>query len=173
MKTQAKLLKKMMILALILCPGKGEVADTGGEPKVSFYPKCLQQPKQPSTQERELHNITHISFPRCVRSREAKDRAFQHKKQRTSTKTSNIQFAYAYIRQPQEMEPLPVLTWVESLTGLAGSLMTTKEGTPAQQLDAVVTFIKRQGFERSTLQCDGEPALLKLVEMIGKRTSSH
>ena len=49
-------------LSFDLVPGKGEVADTGGEPKVSFYPKCLQQPMKPSTQERELHNITHISF---------------------------------------------------------------------------------------------------------------
>ena len=56
-------------LSFDLVPGKGEVADTGGEPKVSFYPKCLQQPKQPSTQERELHNITHMSFPRCEVSR--------------------------------------------------------------------------------------------------------
>ena len=57
------------------------------------------------------------------------------------------------------------------MTGLAGSLITTKKGPTAQQLDAVVTFIKRQGFEQSILQCDGEPALLKLVEEIGKKTS--
>ena len=63
-------------LSFDLVPGKGEVADTGGEPKVSFYPKCLQQSMKPSTQERELHNITHISFPWCVRCQEAKDRAF-------------------------------------------------------------------------------------------------
>ena len=35
----------------------------------------------------------------------------------------------------------------------------------------MVTFIKRQGFEQSILQCDGEPALVKLVEEIGKQTS--
>ena len=99
----------------------------------------------------------------CVVDQEAKGKA--------STKTSNIQLAYAYIRQPQETEPIPVLTWVESLTGLAGRLMTTKESTTAQQLDAVVTFIKRQGFAHSTLQCDGEPTLVQLVEETGKQTS--
>ena len=60
---------------------------------------------------------------------------------------------------------------MESLTGLAGSLITTNKGPTAQQLDAVVTFIKRQGFEQSILQCDGEPALVQLVEEIGKQTS--
>ena len=35
----------------------------------------------------------------------------------------------------------------------------------------MITFIKRQGFSQSTLQCDGEPALVKLVEEIGKQTS--
>ena len=49
--------------------------------------------------------------------------------------------------------------------------MTTKKGITQPQLDAVVTFIKRQGFAQSTLQCDGEPALVKLVEEIGKQTS--
>ena len=54
---------------------------------------------------------------------------------------------------------------------MAGSLMTTKKGPTQPQLDAAITFIKRQGFLQSTLQCDGEPALVKLVEEIGKQTS--
>ena len=151
--------------------GKEEVADTGGEPQAtSFHPKYLRQPNQPSKQERALHNMTHIPFqPWCVVCQEAKGRASQHKKQNASTKTSKIQLDYAYIRQPQDKEPTTILTWVESLTGLAGSLMT---GITQQQLDAVVTFIKRQGFAaQSTLQCDGEPALVKLMEEIGKQTS--
>ena len=58
-----------------------------------------------------------------------------------------------------------------SLTGLAGSLMTAKKGVTQAQLEAVITFIKRQGLAQSTLQCDGELALVKLVEEIGKQTS--
>ena len=46
---------------LVSC--KREVADTGGEPKVSFYPKYRQQPKQPSTQAHELPSMTHTSCP--------------------------------------------------------------------------------------------------------------
>ena len=74
-----------------------------------------------------------------------------------------------YIKQPQDKEPIAILTWVESLTGLAGSLMATKKGTTAH--DAVVTFITRNGFASSTLQCDGEPALVKLIEEIGHKAS--
>ena len=48
--------------------------------------------------------------------------------------------------------------------------MVKQKGPTAQQIDAVVTFLKRQGFEQSTLQCDGEPALVKLVAEIGKQT---
>ena len=157
-----------------LVPGREEVADAGVEPqRTSFHPKYLRQPQQPSKQERELHNMTHIPFqPWCVVCQEAKGRASQHKKQKASTKTSKIQLDYAYIRQPQDKEPKTILTWVESLTGLAGSLMTTKKGLTQPQLDAVITFIKQQGFSQSTLQCDGEPALVKLVEEIGKQTSS-
>ena len=47
--------------------------------------------------------------------------------------------------------------------------MSTEKGTTAH--DAVVTFITRNGFASSTLQCDGEPALVKLLEEIGKQTS--
>ena len=156
-----------------LVPGRKEVADAGGEPQSeSFHPKYLRQPRQPSKQERELHNMTHIPFqPWCVVCQEAKGRASQHRKQRASTKTSKIQLDYAYIRQPQDKEPTTILTRVESLTGLAGSLMTAKKGVTQAQLDAVITFIKRQGFSQSTSQCDGEPALVKLVEEIGKQTS--
>ena len=155
-----------------LVPGREEVADAGGEPHGSFRPAYLRQPKQPSKQERELHNMTHIPFqPWCVVCQEAKGRASQHRRKQASTKTSKIQLDYAYIRQPQEKEPTTILTWVESLTGLAGSLMTTKKGVTQAQLDAVITFIKRQGFSQSTLQSDGEPALVKLVEEIGKQTS--
>ena len=152
-------------LSFNLVPSKEEVADSGGELyTTSFLLYQPQQPNQPFTQDRELHNMNNIpSQPWCVVDQEAKGKA--------SPKTSNIQLDYAYIRQSQDREPTTILTWVESLTGLAGSLITTKKGPTAQQLDAVVTFIKRQGFEQSLLQCDGEPALLKLVEEIGKQTS--
>ena len=149
----------------------GEVADSGGELKVSFDPKCLQQPTQPSAHDRELLNMTHIPSPWCVVCSEAKVSASQHRKKTHSTKISIIQLAYAYINQPQDQEPSLILLWVESLTGLADSLIAIEKGTSAQQLDAVVTFIQRHGFDHSTLQCDEEPALVKIVEEIGKQTS--
>ena len=99
----------------------------------------------------------------CVVEQEAKDRA--------SNKTSNIQLAYAYIRHPEDCEPTMILTWLESFTGLAGNLITTEKGPTAQQLDAVVTFIREQGLTHSTLQCEGEPALVKLIEELGKQTN--
>ena len=149
---------------LDLIPSKEEVATSGGKlPASSFHPHHYQQTKQSSTQERKLHNMTHIHLEHgCVVDQEAKCRA--------SIKTSNIQLAYAYIRQSQDCEPTLILTWLESFTGLAGSLITTTKGPTTQQLDAVVTFISRQGLAHSTLQCDGEPALVKLVEEIGKQT---
>ena len=151
-------------------PSTEEVAAIGGEPKVSFYPKP-RQPQLLVTQERELHTINHMPFSSwCVECHEAKDRAFQLRNSQTSTKTSTIQLQYAYMRQPQDKEPTMILTWVESLTGLAGSLMTTKKGPTAHQL-MQGTFIKEQGFEQSILQCDGEPALVKLVEELGKQIS--
>ena len=81
-----------------------------------------------------------------------------------------IRLAYAYIKQPQDCEPTILLTWLESFTGLAGSLITEK-GSTAQQLNEVVTFIREQGLTHSTLQCEGEPALVKLMEELGNQTS--
>ena len=154
---------RRMILSLISCLAKKRLQLQGESfQHIAFIP-IYQQTKQPSAQERKLHNMNHIHLEHgCVVDQEAKGRA--------SIKTSNIQLAYAYIRQPQDCEPTLILTWLESFTGLAGSLITTKKGPTAQQLDAVVTFISRQGLAHSTLQCDGEPALVKLVEEIGKQT---
>ena len=95
----------------------------------------------------------------------------QEARGKASTNTSIIQLDYAYIKQSQDKGQTTILTWVESLTGLAGSLITPTKGPTTQQLIAVVTFIKRQGFEQSILQCDEEPAFVKLVEEIGKQTS--
>ena len=158
--------------SLDLAHGDGKAADSGGEPKVSFDPKYLQQPTPSSAHERELHNMTHIpSQPWCVVCQEAKVQASQSRQRSAFTTHSTIQLAYAYVNQPQDQEPSLILLWVESLTGLAGSLITKEKGTTAQQLDAVVTFIHSHGFAHSTLQCDEEPALVKLVKEIGKQTS--
>ena len=152
--------------------GTTALAASGGEPLQSFYPKASGQNKPTFEQTRVLHDKDPTpSQSWCVGSQEAKRTAFKHKKKAIAPRTSKIQLDYAYIKQPHDKEPTAILTWVESLTGLAGSLMATKKGPTAQQLDAVVTFITRNGFASSTLQCVGEPALVKLMEEIHKQTS--
>ena len=104
-------------LSFDLVPSQEEVADSGGELyTTSFLLYPFRQPKQPLTQQRELHNMTQPpSQPWWGVVQEAKGKA--------STTTSYIQLDYAYIRQSQDSEPTTILTWVESLTGLGGSLM--------------------------------------------------
>ena len=152
--------------------GTTPLSPSGGEPLQSFYPK----PSGPTELSFEQTRVLHDKDPTPsqswgVGSQEAKGTAFKQKKKAISPRTSKIQLDYLYIKQPQDKEPTAILTWVESLTGLAGSLMATKKGPTAQQLDAVVTFITRNGFASSTLQCDGEPALVKLMEEIRNQTS--
>ena len=138
----------------------------------SFYSKASGLSKPTFEQTRVLHDKDPTaSHSWCVGSQGAKGTAFEQKKKAVSPRTSKIQLDYLYIKQPQDKEPTAILTWVESLTGLAGSLMATKKGPTAQQLDAVVTFITRNGFASSTLQCDGEPALVQLMEEIRQKTS--
>ena len=67
--------------------GNGKAADSGGEPKVSFDPKYLQQPTPPSAHDRELHNMTHIpSQPWCVVCQEAKAQASQKRASNQDTR---------------------------------------------------------------------------------------
>ena len=78
--------------------------------------------------------MTHIpSQPWCVVRQEAKVQASQSRQHSAFTAQSTIQLAYAYVHQPQDQEPSLILLWVESLTGLAGSLITEEKGTTAQQ----------------------------------------
>ena len=72
-------------LSFELCLAKKRLQIQGESFKqLAFYPICLQQPKQPSTQERELHNMTHIpSQPWCVVSR-SKRQSFTAQAARTS-----------------------------------------------------------------------------------------
>ena len=144
-----------------LVPSQEEVADSGGELySTSFLLYPCQQPKQSLTQQSELHNMTQPPSPPWWG-------VVQEAKGKASTTTSYIQLDYVYMRQSQDNEPTTIPTWVESLTGRGGSLMVKQKGPTAHQIDAVVTFLKRQGFEHSTLQCDGKPALVKLVAAIG------
>ena len=100
-----------------LMPSKGAVAVSGGE--LSPY----LQTKQPSTHERKLHNQDPIHLEHgCEVPQEAKGRA--------SSKAS-IHLAYAYIRQSEDCEPTSLLMWLESFTGLAGSLIMTEKGPTA------------------------------------------
>ena len=156
--------------SLELAQSSGQAADSRGEPKVSFHPKSLQQP--PTTaQARKLHNMPHIPYPWYVVCQESKITASQPKQQRTSSTPSIIQLVKTYIHYPPDQKPSLILLWVESLTGLAGNLLTNEKGPTAQQIDAVVTFIHSHGFAYTTLQCDGEPALVKLVKEIGTQTN--
>ena len=144
---------------------------SGGEPLQSFYSKT-SGPNKPILQTRVLQDKDPTaSHSWCVGSPGAKGPALEQKKGALSPRTSQIQLDYLYIKQPQDKEPTAILTWVESLTCLAGSLLAPKKGPTAQQLDAVVTFIASNGFASSTLQCDGEPALVKLMEKIRQQTS--
>ena len=167
-KSCEQLFMRRMILSLISCLARKRLQLQGESFKhIAFIPIIFisRQSNLHHTKRKPLTiRPTYILEHGCVVDQEAKDRA--------SIKTSNIQLAYAYIRQPQDCEPTLISTWLESFTctGLAGSLITTKKGPTAQQLDAVVTFISRQGLAHSTLQCDGEPALVKLVDEIGKQT---
>ena len=97
-----------------------EDAAKGGEPKVSLYP-VRWQPQRLATHERALHIENHMPSSRCVECYEAKARASQLRNSQTSIMTSTIQLQYAYMRQPQDQKPTMILTWVESVTGLACS----------------------------------------------------
>ena len=68
-------------------------------------------------------------------------------------------------RSPQQ-RPLTILTMLETTTGLANGILTTRKGDTTHQRQQIKKWITTNGFANSTLQTDSEAAILQLGEHV-------
>ena len=90
----------------------------------------LRQPKEPTWQERQLHELTHLPFrswcPLCVQTKSKDD---HHKLQKD--KQPVIQVDYCYISEQGTNLILTILVLVDILTGLCAATVVSAKGAIA------------------------------------------
>ena len=116
-------------------------------------------PKQPTEQERELHNLTHLPFrswcPICVQSR---SKTNPHKTLPSIT-TPLLQADYGFLVDRETREEFPVLTCIDVTTGLATSTVVQAKGVNNYALAELRRFIHEVGRTTATLQTDQETSI--------------
>ena len=90
-------------------------------------PKAYTTPKEPTKEERELHNLTHMPYrnwcPICVR---AKARTDHHRK--IYDKKPLLQADYGFLVDKDTREEIPVLSCLDVTTGMATSSVVQAKG---------------------------------------------
>ena len=140
-------------------------------PQMATKAKAMTMPKQPTPQEIQEHNITHLPYrnwcPICV---QAKGRQANHTKQPTGTSRRPIvQVDFTYIKTFCDKYPTPVLTAIDIQTGMAmAAMITDKHNQFTYAKTSLQAFLLECGRTEGILQSDNEEYLMALLRATAK-----
>ena len=142
------------------------------EQQQAIKAKATPAPKQPSQQEIQEHNLTHMPYrswcPICV---QGKGRSTSHNTQ-TSRKPI-IQIDFAYLRGFEEQQTVPILTAIDIETGLCmATMLPDKQQLFDYASNCIQTFIYEVGRTNSIIQSDNEPYLKALIQSVANKIGS-
>ena len=134
--------------------------------------KAMMQPVQPTPQEIQQHNLTHMPYrswcPVCIQSR---GRQTSHQQQ--TSKQPVIQVDFTYIKTYEDKWPVPILTAIDIQTGMAmATMLTDKKGQFAYAQACLQAFILECGRAEGILQSDQEEYLMALLRATAKATGN-
>ena len=134
--------------------------------------KAMMQPVQPTPQEIQQHNLTHMPYrswcPVCIQSR---GRQTSHQQQ--TLKQPVIQVDFTYIKTYEDKWPVPILTAIDIQTGMAmATMLTDKKGQFAYAQACLQAFILECGRAEGILQSDQEEYLMALLRATAKATGN-
>ena len=133
----------------------------------------MTTPKEPTKEERELHEITHLPFrdwcPLCVR---CKGNGDYHRQ--VYDKKPVVQIDYAFITKRKgdddttedDVKAVPVLTGVDVTTGMALAAVVPKKGPTDYACNELKRFLFEIGRTHAVLQADQEPAIQALARRV-------
>ena len=112
-------------------------------------------PKEPTWQERELHELTHLPFrswcPLCVET-ESKDD--HHTTQ--ADKQPVIQLDYCFITEQTTGFKLTLLVLIDVLSGLCGAAVVVSKGPIDYAINFAIQFVLEAGRTYGIIQSDNE-----------------
>ena len=159
---------------------KRQQAMRDGQP--AFAPAMVPEPKQPTAEERQRHELTHYpSMPWCLHCIAGKGKERAHHRMREPEQALDqhlivadfclINTAAGGIADAAE-EFSSTLVVVERDSGsIAAAALPSKEAT-AYAAEFIPSFIDRCGITNATLRTDGEVTMTKLADLV-KAKRSH
>ena len=131
-------------------------------------PKPLSQPNEPSEQQRQVYNLTHLPFrfwyPHCVRGT-----AKEQQSVKSTDRQPVIQVDYCFVTTGKdshgtECPQVTVLTATNVQTGLGMSAVVPQKGRQKYCVAELKRFVFETGRSFGILQNDLEPSLKALVQ---------
>ena len=137
-------------------------------PQMATRAKAMTMPTQPTPQEIQEHNITHMPYrswcPICV---QAKGRQPNHPKQ--TSRQPIVQVDFTYITGFGDKFPTPVLTAMDVQTGMAmAAMITNKHNQFSYAQTCLQALLLECGRTEGILQSDNEEYLIALLKATAK-----
>lgn len=145
-----------------------ELLQEDEHPQMATKAKPLTMPKQPTAQEIQEHNITHLPYrswcPVCIQS---KGRQANHPKQ--TVRQPIVQIDFTYIKGHGDKTTTPILTAIDIQTGTAMAAMITDKQTQFKYAQTCLqAFLLECGRTEGILQSDREEYLIALLRSTAK-----
>ena len=130
-----------------------------------------QDPKEPRPEEREEHEKTHIPFRswcrHCVRGR-GKEEACKRTDRRHDM--AEVHMDFMFMGEEEGEKTLAMLVTRERSSGMTMSTVAPRKSSGEWLAKRVMAFMREAGceVEAVVMKTDNEPALVKVVEEIGR-----
>ena len=125
-------------------------------------PKALTSPLEPTQQERELHNLTHLPYSSwCEFFVKAKGK--ETPSRRNLDRQPVIQVDYCFLTTGDGCTTVTVLTAVDIQTGLGSAVVTPSKGKDQYCIAELKRFVFEIGRTYGIIQYDPESSLKALV----------
>ena len=130
-------------------------------------------PKEPSVEERRIHNVTHIPYRNwCTHCVAARGRNFPHKRKEEGRgdEHPSVHIDYCFPRNEVGGESVPVLVArFSDSKSLAGHVVPNKGASNRWAVDQVNRDLRKLGVAGTViLRSDQEPALVDLLKEVAK-----
>ena len=133
--------------------------------------KIARDPGNPTPQEREVHNATHVPYrswcPICVKAK-GKEEAHRDLKGKEKSVKATISFDYkSFGQEGATDDKATALVYRDDKTKMVfGHICEHKGASDVWALSRVNEDLSRLGYSDMILKCDGEPAIVQVMEKI-------
>ena len=134
--------------------------------EATLRPRSLPAPHDPSEQERELHNLTHLPFRRwCSTCVQGKGKHSIHPKLKDRKPVIQVDYAFLSTKEEPGVHAT-ILTAIDVRTQLSMAIVIPSKKASRYAVTELKRFIYETGRTQAILQCDDESSIKALLKTV-------